>query len=349
MPANPDRDLAFWRDGLPSVGETHVLVIDPVTRAMAPARRLVERAADVHEVPGRPTVPEADAIARKIQATRAGVVIAAGSGVAIDTARLAVYRHWERSGRRLEIVSVPCGPEPYRAVTPFTMFESPTRPRWREGRSESWLRSREVWVAPELLNLVDGAVIAQHAGDSLVHGMESLLSRRSNEVSAHNARRTVTILAEQSEREKPDRALLVEASIRAAIAFDTTVLGLAHAFSRPMGICAGTSHDGFNLICGFPTLEYWGDEVIAGTDLGRGLPVGPRAEDFIQVLDRYRVRAGLPRRVEETGLTWDDMEFALTTAPNSTGIPGLPRPFDEEKFRAFARLAWNGDGDARAT
>jgi alcohol dehydrogenase class IV len=342
MPANADRDLTFWRDGLPSVAESHIVVIDPVTLAMAPASRLVERAADVHEVPGRPTVPEADAIAHRIQSSGARVVLAVGSGVAIDTAKLAVHRHWERTGARLEIVSVPCGPEPYRAVTPFTMFESPTRPRWREGHSEPWLRSREVWVAPELLDLVDEAVIAQHAGDSFVHGMESLLSRKSNQVSAPNARRTVSILAEQSALEKPDRALLVEASIRAAIAFDTTVLGLAHAFSRPMGIRAGTSHDGFNLICGFPTLEYWGDEVIADTDLGRDLPVGPRADDFIQVLDRYRRRAGLARRVEETGLTWDDMEFALTTAPNSTGIPGLPRPFDAERFRAFAQLAWNG-------
>ena len=213
-----------------------------------------------------------------------------------------MYRFWEKTHQILDIVAVPCGPEPYRAVTPFTMFESPTQAKEREGHQEYWLRPREVWVAPELLELVDGSTVAQHAGDSFVHGVESLLSRKSNATSALNARRAVTILVEQSETEHPDRVQLVEASIRAAMAFDTTVLGLAHAFSRPLGIAAGTSHDGYNLICGFPTLAYWGDAVIGETDLGKGLPLGRSAADFSAVLDRYRERAGLPITIRGNGL-----------------------------------------------
>ena len=96
------------------------------------------------------------------------------------------------------------------------------------------------------------------------------------------------------------------------------MLGVAHAFSRPLGIAAGTSHDGYNLICGFPTLAYWGDAVIGETDLGKGLPIRPSAAGFSAVLDRYRERAGLPTTIEAMGLTWNDMEFALTKAPRST-------------------------------
>ena len=203
MSENNRGDLTFWRDGVPALEVPSLVVIDSITRQMPPAASLLSAAADTHEVPGRPTVTEADAIVEKIESSGSRQVVVIGSGVAIDTAKLAVYRLREKRCQVLPIIAVPCGPEPYRAVTPFTMFESTTGQRDREGYSEDWLRSKEVWVAPQLLELVDGPTIAQHAGDSFVHGIESLLSRKSNATSSPNARRAVTILAEQSETERP--------------------------------------------------------------------------------------------------------------------------------------------------
>ena len=72
MSENNRGDLKAWRDGVPALEVASVVVIDPITRQMPPARALLASAAATHEVPGRPTVPEADAIVEEVD--RSGAV-----------------------------------------------------------------------------------------------------------------------------------------------------------------------------------------------------------------------------------------------------------------------------------
>ena len=139
---------------------------------------------------------------------------------------------------------------------------------------------------------------------------------------------------------EPDRCLLVEASMRAAIAFEHTKLGLAHALSRPMGIATGESHDRFNLLLGPPVVSFWGDEVLAASALAEDVALDPVANLWIELLDHLRAEAGLPARLSETGLTEEDREAALAWAPNSSGIPHLPRPLADGDLRRLVEEAW---------
>jgi alcohol dehydrogenase len=207
---------------------------------------------------------------------------------------------------------------------------------------EDWLRPVEVAVVPELLDRLDPATVALYSGDSLVHAIESVLTTLSNEESEGYALAAARVFAEQAALEDPVRAELVLASISAARAFDTTKLGLAHALSRPLGIAAGISHDGYNLMLGPAVVMYWGDDVIAASPLAAIGIVEPTARAWSALIDSYRVRAGLPAALPDAGLEWRDAEAAMEWAPNSSGIPNLPRPLEPDTLDRVMSAAWAG-------
>jgi alcohol dehydrogenase class IV len=234
-------------------------------------------ARSVHRIDDRPTDPEADAILDAVGRTGVSHV---GAGLVIDAVKLAVFREHERTGRILTHIAVPCGPEPYRSVTPFAMYD--TKPGVRDGVWEDWLRPDHVCVVPELLERLDPSTVALFSGDSFVHVVESLLSKLSNADSVTHAGWAARVFIGEANVDEPDRLALVTASMRAALAFDTTKLGIAHALSRPLGIAAGQSHDSYNLILGAPMLRFWGSDLIRGSALAQ-LPVEPSAEAWADV------------------------------------------------------------------
>jgi alcohol dehydrogenase len=267
-------------------------------------------------------------------------IVSAGAGLVIDSAKLTVFRRHERTGELIERVAIPCGPEPYRAVAPFSMYEG--APGVRDGVWEDWLRPVDVAVVPELLDRLDPTTVALFSGDSLVHAVESVLTTLSNKESESHALAAARVFAEQAATECPARADLVLASIAAARAFDTTKLGLAHALSRPLGIAAGISHDGYNLMLGPTVVMYWGNDAIANSPLVGIGTVEPTARAWAKLIDSYRIRAGLPDALPETGLKWSDVEAAIEWAPKSSGIPNLPRPLEPDTLERIMGAAWTG-------
>ena len=218
-------------------------------------------------------------------------------------------------------------------------------PGIREGVWGDWLRPTDVSVVHGFLAQLDPATVALFSGDSLVHAVESVLTTLSNDVSERHALAALAVFAEQANAESPARPELVLASIDAARAFDTTKLGLAHALSRPLGIAAGISHDGYNLMLGSAVVAYWGDEVIVGSPLARILSVEPTARAWANLIDGYRVRAGLPAAIPDTGLEWSAAEAAMEWAPKSSGIPNLPSPLEVDTLQRIMRAAWAGSTD----
>jgi alcohol dehydrogenase len=303
-----------------------VLVVDDTADAFPEAGDFIASARAVHRLDGRPTVPEADAILDTVARTGVSHVASLGAGLVIDAVKVAVFRERQRSGITLVHAAVPCGPEPYRAVTPFGMYDSV--PGVRDGVWEDWLRPPHVSVVPELLARLDATTVALFAGDSFVHAVESMLSKLSNAESESHASSAARVFVVEADAAQPDRVALLTASMRAAIAFDTTKLGLAHALSRPLGIAAGRSHDVYNLMLGAPTVRFWGSEVVAKSGLAR-LPVEPTAEAWATLLDRYRIASGLPETLAAAGRARTDLDAAVAWAPNSSGIPNLPRPLAE--------------------
>jgi alcohol dehydrogenase len=326
--------------GWPLTEDAFVAVVDPWAGGLSELEAYLGRAEAVYELPGRPTVESADKADELIARTGVTRIVSTGAGLVIDSVKLAVFRRHERTGRLIEHVTIPCGPEPYRAVAPFAMYEG--SPGVRKGVWEDWLRPVDVAVVPELLQQLDPETVALFSGDSLVHAVESVLTTLSNEESERHALAAARVFAEQAAAETSARAELVMASIAAARAFDTTKLGLAHALSRPLGIAAGISHDGYNLMLGPAVVMYWGDDVIARSGLATIGIVEPTAHAWAELIDSYRVRAGLPAALPETGLTWSDAEAAIEWAPNSSGIPNLQQPLEPDTLERIMRAAWTG-------
>lgn len=314
--------------GWPDSAEPFIAVIDPWTDSQAAARPFIDQSAAKYVLPGRPTIAAAHEISRLVATTGVARIVSIGAGLVIDTAKLVVFELRARAldGRPLTHIAVPCGPEPYRAVTTFSMFEGPAG--IREAIWESWLPASEVAIVPDLLCALDEHVVELFSGDSLVHALESMLATISTRESERLALAAADVFAAHAhdQGQGPTRADLTVASIDAARAFEVTKLGLAHALSRPLGIRAGTSHDTHNLMVGPASIGFWSDAVLADSAIARIARSEPTAAAWAEVVDGYRVRAGLPRHFDKLGLTWSDAEFALETAPRSSGIPNLPEP-----------------------
>jgi alcohol dehydrogenase class IV len=330
--------------GWPDIDGSFVVLVDEPARELPDVRSFLARAAAVHVVVGRPTPADADSADRFISETGVQQVVSLGAGLVIDAAKLAIFNRQARTGEIVRHFAIPCGPEPYRAVTPFAMYDA--EPGARAGVWEEWLRPREAAIVPELFEQLDAAVVALFAGDSAVHAVESLLSKLTTDTSKRHAVAAAMVFVAEAEVEVPDRVRLAVASIQAAVAFDTTKLGLAHALSRPLGIAAGVSHDSYNLMLGAPTVRFWGDEVIAASPIGDAFP-GTTSADWAALLDGYRCRAGLPASLSAMPLACADVEAAIAWAPNSSGMPNLPKALQDGDLERLIADAWQLNPERR--
>lgn len=284
----------------------------------------------------RPYRANVAALAARIQADQVERLVAVGSGALIDAAKL-VLLHCEASdGHRLELVFVPCGREPYRAVARFSVVDEPdgSRPTVLDAR----FAAAEVAVLPWLLERVPEQTLAIAALDTSVQAIESLLSSRSTPMSrllAAAALRTATrgITSEPSE--------LLTASFAAVEAFASTRLGLAHALASPLGTELGITHDTINGVLGEPLLEFWGEDVAGFEFVADACGVDGVAA-VGQVLGELRERAGLPATLEEFGAGWLAIAHVLPRSVKSSGIEVLPAPVDVSGLEVFARRAWKG-------
>jgi len=337
---DPDPLHGPWHIGWPEASPPFVALIDSSATNYPAVQRLIARARGVYILLARPTIPEATAVVRLLIDKGVRRLVSIGAGLVIDTGKLATYHYREQTNELLEHYAVPCGPEPYRAVTPFSMYEG--APGTRDAVWEDWLRPNGVALVPELLASMDSETVQLFAGDSLVHAIESLLSRLSNSDSEPYALSAAQTFASAADEEDPDRIALMIASMNAARAFDTTVLGLAHALSRPLGIAAGISHDGFNLMLGPPVITFWGTTAIANSRLRSITSVEPTASAWSALVDGYRRRAGLPASLRSAGISRNDVDAALAWAPHSSGIPNVPSPLAPGDLERIMQTAWEG-------
>lgn len=336
----PDPLHGPWHAGWPRDEPSFVALVDPSSSRYPEVQALAAHARAVHVLPGRPTVSDAHAVVGLLVDSGVRHLVSIGAGLVIDTGKLASYHYRRRTNELLEHSAVPCGPEPYRAVTPFSMYEG--APGTRDAVWEEWLRPDEVALVPELLARMDSETVHLLSGDSLVHAIESLLSTLSSADSERYALSSAQTFVSAADDADADRGALMIASMNAARAFDITKLGLAHALSRPLGIAAGISHDGFNLMLGAPVVTFWGSAVIGESPLRSIRGVEPTAPAWSDLVDGYRRRAGLPDALRDAGVTPKDVDAALTWAPNSSGIPNLPSPLEDGDLERIMEAAWGG-------
>lgn len=288
----------------------------------------------------RPSAPFVEELGNAVRADDITEVVAVGSGALLDAAKLA-YRIGSNT-QDLALVLVPCGAEPYRAVTAFAVVddEDGTRPT----AVDPDFAAAEVLLIEELLATVPPHVLAVHALDTAVQAIESLLSLRVNPLARTLAGTALQIVAQEvlsdGHPTAESRTRLTLASFLAAEAFTSTRLGIAHALASPLGAEVGITHDTINGILGEPMVALWGADVDGFSDVAEAFSVAPTVPDVLEVLASIRRLAQLPSSLAELGIAWASVEAVLPKAARSSGISVLARPAEEGMLEDFAQRAW---------
>jgi alcohol dehydrogenase class IV len=291
--------------------------------------------ADVVVLTERPTARTVEQLATKIRnASRPGV-LAAGSGAAIDAAKLAALRASGSSSEPLTIVFVPCGAEPYRAFARFAVVDDGTeRPTVVDPRFAEAL----VLILPEALAGLDDRLVAVGALDTLVHAIEALVNVGADALSRAYAQAAIRTIVQATDDARGD---LVVAALLAVEAFSITRLGIAHAIASPLGTRCAITHDSINGVLAATVVSRWREEESIA-DIAGAFGVAPEADAVLSALDAYRERAGLPRNLEGLGVTVADIESVLPRAAKSSGISQLPREVSFDELRQLALSAFSG-------
>jgi alcohol dehydrogenase class IV len=295
----------------------------------------------------RPNRAFVDELTEAIGQAQIEEVVAVGSGALIDAAKVAHRAAESVTARTLDLLLVPCGPEPYRAVTAFAVVDDPKGHRPTE--FDPRFAAADVLLVEALLAAVQPADLAVHALDTAVHAIESLFSRQANPLAralAMSALRTVrdelTSVAKPTAR---SRTRLAIASFLAAEAFATTRLGIAHALASPLGAELGVTHDTINGILGEPMVELWGAEAPGFADVAAACDVPANVPDVLSALAQVRELARLPASLSGLGISWTSIEAVLPKAAKSSGMSVLARQPDATTLERFAQRAWHSAVD----
>jgi alcohol dehydrogenase class IV len=313
-----------------------------------------EKGAAVYERPVRASV---DRLVKEVSACGGiGEIVAVGDGALLDAAKLVGQRIRQDLNLSLTFVFVPCGAEPYRAFTAFSVVDADDR-RERPTVRDPLFATAQVVLWDRLLESLDTRLIALNALDSCVHAIESIFSKLATPISRQFALTALRIVADDLDAavaggpgvRRAARVRILTAAYFAAEAFAPTKLGIAHSIASPLGTAQGITHDTINGVLGPVMVRHWG-AIDGMQDAISALSLGPEsgAEEVATVLDRYRIAAGLPASLRELGIEWETVKRILPRAAKSAGIPNLPRDIGAHGVEAFARIGWEGADRAGA-
>ncbi|MEU5550911.1 iron-containing alcohol dehydrogenase [Micromonospora sp. NPDC047793] len=287
---------------------------------------------DVVRVAYPPRLADAEALAVRLDRNRPERLVAVGDGSTLDVAKQA----WRLGTAGPELLLAPVGGEPWRAFAPFTSLYG--RDGSRVSRPDPALGDAGVLLDAAALSRRPQRVRHLHRADSIVHAVEVLLSRRTQEWGRALAAAGLSALCRDAPND--DLAGVVGAGL-VTEAFAATGLGLAHAAASPLGAHAGRTHDAVNVLLAPHVVAYWGDRVdwraVAGP-----LGTSPRADAVAARLTDLADLAGVPRTLCAAGFSWEQVRAAVPAAMRSSGMPWLPGPVDEATLTELLRRAWAG-------
>ncbi|MGD0234036.1 MAG: iron-containing alcohol dehydrogenase [Syntrophorhabdales bacterium] len=200
-----------------------------------------------------------------------------------------------------------------------------------------------------LLTSLPPDVIAYTGMDAFSHAVESFFSTRSNLLTEQLSASAVRLIYPSliPFRENPKDADLasrmLHGSCLAGIAFTNGGLGAVHALAHPIGSHYHLSH---GLTCALflhQVLEENKDavldkyRVLLGT-LGisaAALSAEACAERFIEAVDEFMDRLGIPRKLSSMGIKHEVQPMMIEDAMRSPALMANPKKLDREKIEAL--------------
>ena len=233
----------------------------------------------VHVIPGgEPTVRSVDAAAEAVRSVDRPLVVGAGGGSALDTAKLAASVAAGRAGVEHYLLSaapLPVGPPVVAIPTTSGTGSEVTRTSVltdAAGR-KSWAWGDELLPAlvvldPTLTTSVPPHVTAATGLDAFVHAVEAVTGRRADRDVASPAMEAIELVARHlpDAVARPDdldaRRAMQDAAMLAGVAIDAGGTGIAHSIGHALGTLGHVPH-GVAVAAGLRAALEWN---IAGSD-----------------------------------------------------------------------------------
>ena len=204
---------------------------------------------------------------------------------------------------------------------------------------------------PELTVSLPPSVTATTGMDALVHALESYVNKATQPISEAMSIQAMSLIAKSLRVavSQPDnvsaRADMLLASTIAAMAFNSTRLGLVHAFAMPLGARFHIPHGLVNAILLPAVMRYnlpgnlgkyahiaeiFGEQIDC-------LSQREAAERSVTAMECLKADIGITAKLREFGMTEADFDGVIEEALLSGNVPVNPRKPTHEDMRAILR------------
>ena len=211
--------------------------------------------------------------------------------------------------------------------------------------------ARVALLDPELTLSLPPTITAATGMDALTHALESYVNKATQPISEAMSEQGMTLIARSLRVAvaQPDnahaRADMLLASTLAAMAFNSTRLGLVHAFAMPLGSRFHIPHGLVNAIM-LPVVmrynlpgnlgkfariaEIFGEPVA-------GLSLRDAAERSVAAVESLKADVGITAKLGQFGMTEADLDGVADEALLSGNVPVNPRQPTREDMKSLLR------------
>jgi alcohol dehydrogenase class IV len=344
-------DQGFLRTGL----------ADAPTASLRSAMFHVEQFADVLADPPEHVIEEALALARQNQTE---LVIGLGGGSAMDVAKLVavladspqslaeIYGIGNVRGTRLPLVQIPTTAGTGSEVTNISIVT--TGATSKMGIVAPQLYADMAILDAELTFGLPSAVTAATGIDAMVHAIEAYTSKhKKNPLSDGLARQALSLLSRhliracESGHDLAARQAMLLGAMLAGQAFANAPVAAVHALAYPIGGVFHVPHGLSNSLV-LPHVLRFNAETCAEqyAELARIVvphtegSVAARAEALAVAMQQFAIITGLPRTLQQVGITASDLDLLADEAMKQTRLLGNnPRPVTRDDAYALYKLA----------
>lgn len=211
--------------------------------------------------------------------------------------------------------------------------------------------ARIALLDPELTMSLPPAITAATGIDALTHALESYVNTATQPISEAMSEQSMALIARSlrlavaQPGNKQARADMLLASTIAAMAFNSTRLGLAHAFAMPLGSRFHIPHGLANAIM-LPTVmrfnlpgnlakfariaQIFGERI-------EGLSLREAAERSVSAIEQLQQDIGITQKLGDFGMTEADLHDVAAEAMLSGNVAVNPRQPTVEDMKALLR------------
>jgi alcohol dehydrogenase class IV len=334
-------------------------ILGKVLEPLANSDITVQTFTDVDREPDVKTIAAASEIAKSFGAD---IVIGVGGGSAQDAAK-AVAVMVNNEGKITEYVGLDKLPNPGlpiicipttsgtgSEVTIWTVISDKENNR-KFGIGGKYLAPTLALCDPMLTVSLPGPMTAATGIDALTHALESFVNKATQPISEALSRESMRLIAKSLRKAVAQgdnleaRYDMLLASTIAAMAFNPTRLGLAHALCMPLGgkfkVPHGTANAillpqvmEFNLV---GNLEKFKEIAEIFGENTEGLTLREAAELSVKAIKQLNQDVGIPNGFAQYGVTEDDLEYIALEGMESGNVLVNPRKPTLEDLKEIVR------------